>query len=176
VTRPSPAPLAAAFAALVILLGACGGDEGESSGSAQAGPLPAGIQPVPAGARLAPPQVTDRCYSPPTRMLFHSRQEWDTYWYEVTRKCPPPPIPGNIDFSKEMLAYASMGRRMSAEDRMTIDGTGMRNDTLLIFVRRSMLAAGCPGTEKTFPQSLIRLPAGNRPVRFAEEHRKIPCR
>jgi hypothetical protein len=169
--RPSHAAPLATLAALVTLLAACGGD----SGSSDAGPPPAGFQPVAASARLAPPAVSDRCYSPPTRMLFHSKAEWDSYWLEVTRGCTPPAVPGNVDFAKEMLVYATMGRRMSAEDRMTIDGTGMRNDTLLIFIRRSMLAAGCPGREKTFPQSLIRVPAGTRPVRFAEEHRKIPC-
>jgi hypothetical protein len=171
--RPSPAgSVATLAAAAVIVLAACGKADAGSSGG---GPLPPGFEPVAAGARLAPPAVTDRCYSPPTRMLFHSKQEWDTYWFEVTRKCPPPAIPGNVDFTKEMLVYASMGRRMSAEDRMTIEGTGMRNDTLLVFIRRSMLAAGCPGREKMFPQSLVRIPAGNRPVRFSEEHRKIPC-
>jgi hypothetical protein len=172
--RPAPAgPLATlAAAALIALLAACGkGDAGSSEG----GPLPAGFERVAAGARLAPPAVTDRCYSPPTRMVFHSKAEWDTYWFEVTRQCPPPAVPGNVDFGKEMLVYASMGRRMSAEDRMTIEGTGTRGDTLLVFIRRSMRAAGCPGREKTFPQSLIRIPAGTRPVRFAEEHRKVPC-
>lgn len=174
-THPRHAPLMAALAALALAaLGACG-KEGGSNGSrvADAGPLPAGIEALSAGARLQPPEPTANCYSAPTRMVFHNQTEWDQFWTDERRGCTPPPV--QVDWSREMLVYASMGKRMAKEDQISVDGTGVRNDTLLVFIRRSMLAAGCSGRETTFPQSLVKIPASSMYVRFSEEHRKIPC-
>lgn len=164
---------AAAVLALAAALGACGKEGGGGSAVADAGPLPAGIEALHADARVQPPARPGNCYSAPTRMVFHNQVEWDQFWSDDRRGCTSPPV--QVDWSREMLVYASMGKRMAKEDQISIDGTGVRNDTLLVFIRRSMLAAGCAGREATFPQSLVKLPASSKYVRFSEEHRKIPC-
>ena len=156
---------------LLSALGACGKEGG--AGAPDAGPLPAGIEALQAGARLQPPVPAANCYSSPTRIVFHSQAEWNQFWTDERRGCTAPPV--QVDWSKEMLVYASMGKRMAKEDQISIDGTGVRNDTLLVFIRRSMLAAGCSGRAATFPQSLVKIPATRQYVRFSEEHRKIPC-
>lgn len=165
----------AATAALVLAaaLGACGKEGG--AGGASAGPLPPGIQALGPDARLQPPERTGNCYSAPTRMVFHNQLEWDQFWTDERRGCTAPPLPADLDFGKQMLVYAAMGKRMSPQDRISIDGTGERGDSLLVFIRRSMLAAGCSGREATFPQSLVKIPASGKYVKFSEEHRKIPC-
>jgi hypothetical protein len=167
------ARLSISAACMAFALSACG--RGGDGSAASDGPLPPGLKPIEASARLTPPTPTDRCYSPPVREVFRTRQEWDNYWTDSNRGCTPPPLPAGVDFAKEMLVYATMGRRMSSQERMTIDGSGVRNDTMVIFVRRTMLKAGCPASERTFPQSLVRLPADTRPVRFAEEHHTLTC-
>jgi hypothetical protein len=167
------APFAAlAVFALAAALGAC---QKDGQGGASDGPLPPGITAIASDARLQPPQPTENCYSAPTRIVFHSQKEWDDFWTDERRGCASPPIPGGIDWQKQMLVYASMGKRMSAEDRISVDGTGMRNDTMLVFIRRSMVEPGCSGRDATFPQSLVKLPASSKYVKFNEEHRKIPC-
>jgi hypothetical protein len=87
-----------------------------------------------------------------------------------------PPLPGVVDFSKEMLVYAAIGKRMSPRDSISIDGSGVRNDSLIMVVRRRTLKDGCPGARQaTFPQALVKLPATGVPVRFSEAHITIPC-
>lgn len=163
---------AAAFAALALAAapGAC-----KKDGAASDGPLPPGIEALAAGARLEPPVRAENCYASPTRIVFHTQKEWDDFWTDQRRGCTSPALPAGFDWSKQMLVYASMGKRMAAQDRISIDGTGVRNDSLMVFIRRSMLASGCSGREATFPQSLVQLPASTQPIKFNEEHRKIPC-
>jgi hypothetical protein len=163
---------AAALLALAPLAAACSKDGG---GEADAGPLPAGITALAGDARLQPPDRPGNCYSAPTRMIFHNQQEWEQFWTDERRGCVAPPVPAGVDFSRHMMVYAAMGKRMSAQDRISIDGTGERPDTLLVFIRRSMLAAGCSGKDAVFPQSLVKIPASGKYVKFAEEHRKVPC-
>lgn len=167
-TRP------ALVAALLAALAACGG--GEGTDEPPAGPLPPGTHPIAAGARLPAPVRSANCYSGPMRIVFHSQDEWDTYWVDERRGCAAPPLPPGVDFARDMLVYAAMGKRMSPRDRISIDGSGVRNDTVIVALRRVILADGCPGPRRpTFPQSLVKIPADTRPLRFSEEHRRIPC-
>ncbi|HEX8904534.1 MAG TPA: hypothetical protein VF771_06815 [Longimicrobiaceae bacterium] len=169
--RGTRAPVAAA---LLALAAACGG--GDRPREYEAGPLPPGTRQIAASARFQPPVRSGNCYSGPIRFVFHSQEEWDNYWVDERRGCTSPPIPAGVDWRRDMLVYAAMGKRMSPKDRISIDGAGVRNDTVIIAIRRWMLMDGCPGPQApTFPQSLVRIPANNGPVRFAEEHRKIVC-
>ncbi|HEX8245152.1 MAG TPA: hypothetical protein VF541_16695 [Longimicrobium sp.] len=165
----------ALLAAVLTALAACGGG-GDANDEPPAGPLPPGTRPLAAAARLQAPARSANCYSGPVRIVFHTQEEWNTYWVDVQRGCAAPPLPPGFDFSRDMLVYAAMGKRMSPRDRISIDGSGVRNDTVIIALRRVMMTEGCPGPRQpTFPQSLVKLPADNRPLRFSEEHRRIPC-
>jgi hypothetical protein len=163
--------------AAAAALAACG--KGGDSKEPPAGPLPPGTKPIAENARYEPPARTAECYASPIRIVFHSRMEWDAFWTDERRGCTPPPVPEGVDFSRDMLVYASMGKRMAPEDRIDIVGSGVRNDSVIVAVRRVMLAGGCTGEQPkgpTFPQSLVRIPADTvHPLRFSEEHRRIPC-
>jgi hypothetical protein len=165
-----------AVVALAILFAACGKEEGSSGGAAaDAGPLPAGFTALPAAARLEVPVRAANCYAAPTRMVFRNEIAWTQYWTNERRGCTAPPLPAGVDFSRDMLVFASMGKRMSDQDRISIEATSTRPDTLVIFVRRSMQESGCAGRATTFPQSLVKIPATTSYVKFNEEHRRIPC-
>lgn len=167
----------AVLASAALALAACGGGSDAAKPKApDPGPLPPGTHALAAADRLPDPPVTERCYSPPTRTVFHTAKEWSDYWTGVTNNCPAPPIPAGVDFAKEMLVYAAIGRRESVQDRISIDGTGIRNDSVIVVIRRTMVQAECPGpAQATYPQSLVKLPADTRPVHFSEAHVKIPC-
>ncbi|MFL5384126.1 MAG: hypothetical protein ACJ8GN_16515 [Longimicrobiaceae bacterium] len=166
--------LAAALAA--ALLAGCGGGEKAPEDAPETGPMPPGTQALAAGARLPPPRVDERCYAPPIRTVFHSELEWNAYWTGVNKTCTAPPLPENVDFAREMLVFASIGKRMSPRDSIAIEGSGVRNDSLIVAVRRWVLKDGCPGPRRpTFPQSLVKVPATTAPVRFSEAHIRIPC-
>lgn len=173
-TRPT-LRLAATVATVAALLAAC--RKGEEKKVPGTPPLPEGTTALTAKDRLEEPEVTERCYSAPTRMVFHSQREWDAYWHGSTPPgCPLLKILPSVDWGKEMLVYASMGRRMSLDDRISIDGSGVRHDSVIVAVRRYMGKDGCnPTTQPVFPQSLVKLPADTRPLRFSEVHVKVPC-
>ena len=176
-TRPTRRGTLWTLAALAVAaLAACGGGD---SGGPPAGPLPPGTRPIAANARFQPPARSEHCYASPVRIVFHSRMEWDAFWTDERRGCTPPPVPAGVDFNRDMLVYASIGKRMAAEDRIDIVGSGVRNDSVIVAIRRVVLMDGCTGAQPkgpTFPQSLVRIPADTtHPLRFSEEHRKIPC-
>jgi len=165
--------VAAALAALLVA--ACKLPE-KGPETPAAGPLPPGTHALASGARLPVPPADAQCYSSPVRTVFHSASEWASYWTGNNRFCTPPPVPAGVDFTREMLVYAAIGKRMSPQDSISIDGSGVRNDSLIIVVRRWTLKNGCPGPQRTtYPQSLVKLPADSVPVRFSEVHITIPC-
>jgi hypothetical protein len=165
--------VAAALAA--VLLAGCKIPE-KGPETPDAGPLPPGTQALPASAKLPVPAADAQCYSSPVRTVFRSAAEWQSYWIGNNRLCTPPPAPTGVDFAKEMLVYASIGKRMSPQDSISIDGSGVRNDSLIVAVRRYTLKSGCPAPQQaTYPQSLVKLPANHAPVRFSEVHITIPC-
>ena len=166
----------AAAAALAVLLAvACKLPE-KGPETPDAGPLPPGTKALAASAKLPVPPADAQCYSSPVRTVIHSASEWESYWIGNNRLCTPPPAPAGVDFAKEMLVYASIGKRMSPQDSISIDGSGVRNDSLIVVVRRYTLKSGCPAPQRaTYPQSLVKLPVDSIPVRFSEVHITIPC-
>ncbi len=168
---------AAALAALA-LLAACAGEEGDRNGAASAdeAPIPAGYERLPESARIAvAPSAQGQCNSPSTRTVFRKLMEWEAFWAAV-EGCPPRPIPQDIDWAKEMVVLAAMGKRTSAEERISIIGSGQRGDTLVVLVRRSVLPPQCPDQgEKNYPISVARLPRNDGRVRFLEERTMLPC-
>jgi hypothetical protein len=166
---------AAAAGLAALLLAACKLPE-KGPETPDAGPLPPGTSALAPGARLPVPPADAQCYSSPVRIVIRSAFEWEAYWQGNNLACAPPPVPAGVDFTREMLVYASIGKRMAPQDSIAIDGSGMRNDSLIVAVRRWMLKRGCPGPQRaTYPQSLVKLPADSVPVRFSEVHITIPC-
>jgi len=174
VTPDSLRRTAAAALAALLAAGCKGGDAGPKA--PDPGPLPPGTHALAAAAQLPPPAVTSTCYSPPARVVIRSAQEWTEWWIRKNRRCDPPPVPRGVDFGREMVVYAAIGKRMSPRDRVSIDGAGVRNDSLIVVLRRTTLQDGCPtAAQPSFPQALVKLPMDARPVRFSEAHIKLPC-
>jgi hypothetical protein len=172
VTHPTLRATWTALAALAVLA-ACGK---KAANERVAGPLPPGTHEIPASDVLPPPVRTAACYSSPIRFVFHSQDEWEAFWADERRGCTAPPIPTGVDFKRDMLVFAAMGKRMAPQDSIAVAGTGVRHDTVVVAIRRWMLMDGCPGPRRpTFPTSLVKIPADARPLVFAEEHRRIPC-
>jgi hypothetical protein len=159
--------------AAAALLPACKREDGKKIPGEP--PLPDSAVAITAAQRIAPPELGGACYSPPVRTVFRNKDDWNEWWTSENASCTRPLVP-QVDFGKEMLVYASMGKRMGTQDRISIDGTMVRNDSLIIVVRRYMLKPGCPTPQmESFPQSLVRIPAQDRAVRFSEAHVTIPC-
>jgi hypothetical protein len=159
-------------AALLALLPACKAEEKKDPNTP---PLPPGAKEIARADRLPNPTVSERCYSPPVRTVFRSKLEWDGYW-GGNAICAVPALGDSVDWEHEMLIFAAMGKRMAEADRISIDATQVRNDSLIVVVRRFMLKSGCPAPRVvTFPQSLVKVPVQRLPVRFSEAHVKVTC-
>lgn len=174
-TRPSAARLLA-FAALLFATTACGGDDAENSEDPGA-PLPEGVTALAADARIAmPPPQDPRCQPPSTRKVFRMDAEWEGYWTYGFEGCPRPALPAGFDWTKEMLVLAAMGRRESAADSITVRGSGVVGDSMLIVLRRTTRQSPCSEAPvRVWPRDLVRIPASDRPAKFVEEHVKLPC-
>lgn len=167
--RPIFRPIMAALA--VLALAACGGGSAEEER-----PLPEGFTALADDARIAvPDQPEARCNAPSTRIVFRTLVEWQSFWEGGRLGCEAPALPADLDFTREMVALAAMGRRDASEDRISIDGMRVSGDTTELLVRRTTMQDGCAGTRaRLYPRSAVRVPQGPH-VRFAEEQRKLPC-
>ena len=171
-TRPRTSVLAAA--ALLLLTAACGGGDEEPKEAA----LPEGVSPIAADARIAMP-AADRpaCQPASTRKVFRMEAEWNGFWeFGFAEGCPRPQLPAGFDWNREMIVLAAMGRRESAADSIRVRGSGVVGDSVLVVLRRTTRQDGCSEPRvRVWPRDLVRIPADQRPVRFAEEQRRLPC-
>lgn len=171
-TRPRTSVLAAA--ALLLLTAACGGGDEV----ADASPLPAGVSPLAADARMAMPAAErPACQPSSTRKVFRMEAEWNGFWeHAFVAGCPRPQLPAGFDWSREMIILAAMGRRESPADSIQVRGSGVVGDSVLVVLRRTSRQDGCTESKvRVWPRDLVRIPADQRPVRFVEEQRKLPC-
>jgi hypothetical protein len=162
------------LAALVPALAACGGGDEE----AKASPLPAGVSPIAAEARMTMPAAErPACQPSSTRKVFRMEAEWNGFWdHAFVAGCPRPQLPAGFDWSKEMIILAAMGRRESPADSIQVRGSGVVGDSVLVVLRRTSRQDGCTESKvRVWPRDLVRIPADQRPVRFVEEQRKLPC-
>jgi hypothetical protein len=162
------------LAALVPALAACGGGDEE----AKASPLPAGVSPIAADARMTMPAAErPACQPSSTRKVFRMEAEWNGFWdHAFVAGCPRPQLPAGFDWNKEMIVLAAMGRRESPADSIQVRGSGVVGDSVLVVLRRTSRQDGCTESKvRVWPRDLVRIPADQRPVRFVEEQRKLPC-
>ncbi len=175
--RPAPAPRTGwrlAAVALLLSIAACGSGEDAENAS----PLPAGVSPLAADARIAmPAPERPACQPASIRKVFRMDAEWSGYWdHGFAAGCPRPQLPAGFDWSREMLVLASMGRRESPADSIQVVGSGVVGDSVLVVLRRTTRAGTCAEPSvRVYPRDLVRIPLDARPVRFVEEHRKLPC-
>lgn len=169
----------AAAALALMLMAACGGEAGgEKSAAQSATPLPEGVTALGADARLPlPPAQDPACQPASIRKVFREAAEWNGYWqYGLAERCPKPQLPADFDWSKENVVWITMGRRDSPSDSITVQGTGVVRDSMLIVVRRVTSQDGCAGPKQaSWPRDLVRVPAATAPARFVEQHIKTPC-
>lgn len=174
-TRTAPRPIRRLAIVIPLLLAAaCGGGEDEP----REAPLPEGVQPVAAGARMQMPAAErPACQPASTRKVFRMDAEWNGFWeHAFAAGCPRPQLPPGFDWSKEMIVLAAMGRRESPADSIQVRGSGVVGDSVLVVLRRTSRADPCTEPKvRVWPRDLVRIPADTLPVRFVEEQRRLPC-
>lgn len=107
------------------------------------------------------------------RLVIKTPEEFSAFWKQLTAQMPPAnamPQPEGIDFSKEMIVVAAMGRRPMTGYWIVIDGACESDGQVEVFVT-NVDDGKCGGfTVEIFPADVVRLPRTDLPVVFRETH------
>ena len=118
------------------------------------------------------------------RLVVRDRDTWVDVWKRIHSLDPShtrpelPPLP-EIDFSREMVVVAAMGRRPSSAYSIIIDGAYAYevNYRLEVVVRSMENRKGCGAwTVMTAPVDIVRLPRTDRSVIFRETEVVPECK
>ena len=109
------------------------------------------------------------------RLVVRDRDSWLDVWKRIHRPDPnrdpypePPPLP-EIDFSREIVIVAALGRRGSTAYAIIIDAAYEKNDRLEVVVRSVENRKGCAAwAMMTAPVDIVKLPKTERAVVFRE--------
>jgi hypothetical protein len=116
-----------------------------------------------------------------TRVVIRDAATLEQYWSRATSpQSSPPPSPA-IDFGREMVILAALGRATPEEEihvdsllvRRELNADGDRVETLAIVVRT---VQGC-GRFRTeaFPLEVVRARVFDGPIRWEERRQQVPC-
>jgi hypothetical protein len=110
------------------------------------------------------------------RVVIRDRARWREYWARIHSPFVPAPSEPEIDFDREMVIVAALGRRPSLGYDILIRSATLDSAGIEVQLRRSKPAQGCPvGAAVTEPVDLARIPASDLRVRFTELITATPC-
>jgi protease stability complex PrcB-like protein len=109
-------------------------------------------------------------------LVVRDSSAWLDLWQRVNRPFIPAPPAPLVDFQREMIVVAALGRRPTAGHDIMIEGAEQDSTGIEIVVRRSAPAPGCPvAAAVTQPVDLARMRIDRRVVRFRERQVVVPC-
>ena len=117
------------------------------------------------------------------RIVIRDRETWDSVWKRICCTSDPLfrnpstsllPLP-EIDFSREMIVVAAMGRRPNGGYRIIVNSAHERDNRLEVEVQN---ISTCGPTPQMFtaPVDIVRLPKTDLPVTFREVEVKLGCK
>lgn len=108
------------------------------------------------------------------RLVIKNRDEFSNFWKRFTRPSGwAPPLP-EVDFSKEMIIVAGMGRRPSPGYMTLIDGACEVDGHVEVFVTNVDDGPCVPVPSVVVaPADLVRIPQTDLPIVFRET--QVPC-
>src|SRR5262245_16791309 len=110
------------------------------------------------------------------RIVIRDRARWREYWARIHSPFIPQPREPDIDFGREMVILAALGRRPSLGYDILIRSATRASAGIEVQLRRSKPGQGCPvGAAVTEPVDLARIPASDLQVRFTELITATPC-
>ena len=121
------------------------------------------------GTRLVPhPYANNFPSDEALRLVIKNRDEFSNYWKQLFSQLPlserVPPVP-EIDFSREMVVVAALGRRPGG---IFIDGVCEADGQVEVFVSSINVICGAQPDIGRAPADAIRLPKSDLPVVFRE--------
>lgn len=125
-------------------------------------------------------EIANRFYSgiqDQRRVVIRSTEDWRAFWTEFTVLQQPPPDAPIIDFDRQMVIVATMGRKTTGGYLITIPAVHEYEGELFVEVVEVSPGAGCMTTQAlTAPATAIRVEARDDPVTFVERSEQQSCR
>jgi hypothetical protein len=110
------------------------------------------------------------------RGVVRDSADWRALWARINRRFEPQPALPAIDFRREMVVVAGLGRRPSGGYDIVIENAEQDSTGIEIALRRASPAPGCPvSAVVTQPLDLARIPASEQPVRFRAHDVIVSC-
>lgn len=110
------------------------------------------------------------------RTIVRDSAEWRSLWTRINRPFMPQPALPEIDFHREMVVVAGLGKRPSAGYDILIESVEQDSAGIEVALRLTSPSPGCPvAAVMTQPLDVARIPASELRVRFRERSVVIPC-
>ncbi len=140
-------------------------------------------QTVPEGATEltveAVEEIANRFYSgiqDQRRVVIRNPEDWRAFWTEFTVLQQPPQDAPIIDFDRQMVIVATMGRQTTGGHLVTIPAVYEHEGKLFVEVVEVSPGAGCMTTQAlTAPATAIKVEAKDDPVTFVERSEQQSC-
>jgi hypothetical protein len=111
------------------------------------------------------------------RLVIREEAGWRALWREVVGERTPAPEVPVIDFERDMVIIAALGRRGTGGYGITIDDVSMEGGQLSVGVRETSPGPGCMTIQSfTAPVTGVRVPRSEAATTFIERHDELDCR
>jgi hypothetical protein len=124
-------------------------------------------------------EIANRFYSgiqDQRRVVIRSTEDWRAFWTEFTVLQQPPPDAPIVDFDRQMVIVAAMGRQTTGGYLIMIPAVHEHQGKLFVEVVEVSPGAGCMTTQAlTAPATAIKVEARDDPVTFVERSEQQSC-
>jgi hypothetical protein len=168
---------------LALALAGCAGSGAPDGPVSQSpGGQPGSGNPTTSVIPLARFRPDSQAYSPVSgyhqaeRLVVTDQATWQSVWHTVHATLAPEPPLAAVDFSREVVLVAAMGRQPSGGYAVRLEAAQQDDQAVTVTVRTVVPGAGCVVPQVvTSPVDLARLPRTALPVRFADRSDTLRC-
>lgn len=112
----------------------------------------------------------------PARSVVRDEQSWLEFWGALTAVLSPAPEPPTVDFTRDMVIIAAMGRRSTAGYAVSVEGVYTSDGALYVDVLERSPGVGCLSAQViTAPVTAVRVRVHGGPVRFVTREESGAC-
>lgn len=124
-------------------------------------------------------EIVNRFYSgiaDRRRVVVRTTEDWHALWSELTILQVPQPDPPEIDFDRQMVIVATMGRQSTGGYLIAIPAVHEHEGGLFVEVVEVSPGPDCLTTQAlTTPTAAIKIEARDQPVTFVERSEQQSC-
>lgn len=153
-----------------------------TAGGCEAQEVPTDLPDLPADAVAVPFEPIEQLTSPiggppePARRVIRDQATWVQFWSQISRLLVPPPDPPTVEFGRNMILVAAMGRRPTAGYRISIEGVYESDGALFVDVLEVTPGVGCLLAQMlTAPVTGVLVTVREWPVQFVERKETQDC-